>query len=211
MHVSRRAARSPLPRERRQGRAARPEPGDLQDRSGQRRAARHRSAGRRGGLRRALPGAQHRRRLLRQHADGGRPGDGPALVRGRLPAVDPAAQAARFTALALDEFGKASAWLQGYGGRPGTGLLQLAVSRQDFADLSECRRRSSTASAGSGATGPQPFASASGGATPITASGKPVAICRHDADQEHRQEHQADERQHAADDLRRARCRARCS
>ncbi|MEP7302474.1 MAG: PQQ-binding-like beta-propeller repeat protein [Caldimonas sp.] len=51
--------------------------------------------------------------------------------------LDPGTQGDRFTALALDEFGNASAWLKGYGGRPGTGLLQLAVSRQDVADLSE--------------------------------------------------------------------------
>jgi len=55
---------------------------------------------------------------------------------GYLP-VDPAVQDARFSALALDEFGKASAWLQGYGGPPGTGLLQLALPRQDTSDLSE--------------------------------------------------------------------------
>ena len=42
-----------------------------------------------------------------------------------------------FTALALDEFGKASAWLQSYGGRRGTGLMQLVVPRQDVADLSD--------------------------------------------------------------------------
>jgi outer membrane protein assembly factor BamB len=52
-------------------------------------------------------------------------------------AVDPQQQGDRFTALALDEFGKASAWLQGYGGRRGTGLLQLTAPRQDAADLSE--------------------------------------------------------------------------
>lgn len=52
-------------------------------------------------------------------------------------AVDPRRQDDRFTALALDEFGKASAWLQGYGGRPGTGLLQLTAARQDAVDLSE--------------------------------------------------------------------------
>jgi len=42
-----------------------------------------------------------------------------------------------FTPLALDEFGHAGAWLQGYGGRPGSGLLQLALPRQQTADLSE--------------------------------------------------------------------------
>jgi outer membrane protein assembly factor BamB len=41
------------------------------------------------------------------------------------------------TVLALDEYGKASAWLRPYGGRPGTGLLQLSVPRQDLVDLSE--------------------------------------------------------------------------
>jgi len=46
-------------------------------------------------------------------------------------------QGERFTALALDEFGKASAWLKSYGGRPGTGLMQLVVPRQDVADLAE--------------------------------------------------------------------------
>lgn len=46
-------------------------------------------------------------------------------------------QGERFTALALDEFGMASAWLMGYGGPPGTGLLQLSLPRQDVADLAE--------------------------------------------------------------------------
>jgi len=41
------------------------------------------------------------------------------------------------TVLALDEYGKAAAWLKRYGGAPGTGLLQLAVPRQDLTDFSE--------------------------------------------------------------------------
>ncbi len=52
-------------------------------------------------------------------------------------AVDPRQQGERFTPLAIDEFGKARAWLKGYGGRRGTGLLQLTVPRQKAADLSE--------------------------------------------------------------------------
>jgi outer membrane protein assembly factor BamB len=51
-------------------------------------------------------------------------------------AVDPA-QGDGLVPLALDEFGKASAWLKSYGGRPGSGLLQLAVSRTETADLAE--------------------------------------------------------------------------
>jgi len=43
------------------------------------------------------------------------------------------------TALATDEFGRASAWLRGYGGRPGTGLLQLQLSRFEAPDLAELR------------------------------------------------------------------------
>jgi outer membrane protein assembly factor BamB len=41
--------------------------------------------------------------------------------------------------LASDEFGRASAWLRGYGGRPGTGLLQLELSRFETPDLAEIR------------------------------------------------------------------------
>ena len=51
-------------------------------------------------------------------------------------AVDPDQS---ITVLAEDEFGKASAWLKSYGGAPGTGLLQLALPRQDVADYSEWR------------------------------------------------------------------------
>lgn len=43
------------------------------------------------------------------------------------------------TVLATDEFGRASAWLRGYGGRPGTGLLQLELSRLETPDLAEIR------------------------------------------------------------------------
>ncbi len=43
------------------------------------------------------------------------------------------------TVLARDEFGRASAWLRGYGGRPGTGLLQLQLSRLEPPDLAELR------------------------------------------------------------------------
>jgi eukaryotic-like serine/threonine-protein kinase len=43
----------------------------------------------------------------------------------------------RTTALATNEYGKASAWLHSYGGPAGTGLLQLPVPRQDLPDLAE--------------------------------------------------------------------------
>jgi outer membrane protein assembly factor BamB len=43
------------------------------------------------------------------------------------------------TVLAADEFGRASAWLRSYGGRPGTGLLQLELSRFETPDLAEIR------------------------------------------------------------------------
>jgi outer membrane protein assembly factor BamB len=43
------------------------------------------------------------------------------------------------TVLAADEFGRASAWLRSYGGRPGTGLLQLELSRFEPPDLAEIR------------------------------------------------------------------------
>ena len=43
------------------------------------------------------------------------------------------------TVLSRDEFGRASAWLRGYGGRPGMGLLQLQLSRMDTPDLAEVR------------------------------------------------------------------------
>ena len=52
------------------------------------------------------------------------------------PAVDPD-QA--LTPLALDEYGKASAWLKGYGGAEGSGLLQLALARQELPDIAELR------------------------------------------------------------------------
>jgi len=41
--------------------------------------------------------------------------------------------------LMRDEFGKASAWLKPYGGRRGTGLLQLSLPRQETQDFSELR------------------------------------------------------------------------
>ena len=43
------------------------------------------------------------------------------------------------TILAADEFGRASAWLRSYGGRPGTGLLQLQLPRLEASDLAETR------------------------------------------------------------------------
>jgi eukaryotic-like serine/threonine-protein kinase len=52
-------------------------------------------------------------------------------------AID-AAQAS-ITPLAHDEFGKASAWLKSYGGRRGTGLLQLTLPRQEVSDFAELR------------------------------------------------------------------------
>ena len=48
-----------------------------------------------------------------------------------------AAQNKRVTVLAVDEFGKASEWIKNYGGPPGTGLLQLTLSRQAPPDLAE--------------------------------------------------------------------------
>jgi hypothetical protein len=51
-------------------------------------------------------------------------------------AID-AAQDPDISVLALDEYGKAGAWLKRYGGPLGTGLLQLAVPRQDLLDFSE--------------------------------------------------------------------------
>jgi len=51
-----------------------------------------------------------------------------------FPALTPDAN---ITALANDEYGKASAWLRSYGGPPGTGLLQISVPRQELSDLSE--------------------------------------------------------------------------
>jgi len=41
--------------------------------------------------------------------------------------------------LSHDEFGRASAWLREYGGRPGSGLLQLELSRNESPDLAELR------------------------------------------------------------------------
>ena len=43
------------------------------------------------------------------------------------------------TVLAADEFGRASAWLRSYGGRPGNGLLQLELPRNESPDLAELR------------------------------------------------------------------------
>ncbi len=43
------------------------------------------------------------------------------------------------TVLSTDEFGRASAWLRGYGGRPGSGLLQLELPRGEAPDLAELR------------------------------------------------------------------------
>jgi hypothetical protein len=51
-------------------------------------------------------------------------------------AID-AAKNPEITVLALDEYGKAGTWLKRYGGGLGTGLLQLAVPRQDLTDFSE--------------------------------------------------------------------------
>jgi hypothetical protein len=64
--------------------------------------------------------------------------------------LDPAVQGARFTALALDEFGKASAWLQGYGGSPVPACCSSRSRARTGPTCRRCRRRSSTASAGSG-------------------------------------------------------------
>ena len=41
------------------------------------------------------------------------------------------------TVLAIDEYGKAGAWLRSYGGMPGSGLLQLALPRQETPDYAE--------------------------------------------------------------------------
>jgi outer membrane protein assembly factor BamB len=43
------------------------------------------------------------------------------------------------TVLSRDEFGRASAWLRGYGGQAGMGLLQLELSRVEPPDLAELR------------------------------------------------------------------------
>ena len=43
------------------------------------------------------------------------------------------------TILCVDEFGRASAWLRGYGGRPGSGLLQLELPRNEPPDFAELR------------------------------------------------------------------------
>ena len=54
-------------------------------------------------------------------------------------ASSPIAPQAGVTVLASDEFGRASAWLRSYGGRPGTGLLELPLSRFEAPDLAEIR------------------------------------------------------------------------
>ena len=54
-------------------------------------------------------------------------------------ASSPIAAQPGVTALSLDEFGRASAWLRGYGGRPGSGLLQLELPRSEAPDLAELR------------------------------------------------------------------------
>jgi hypothetical protein len=41
------------------------------------------------------------------------------------------------TVLATDEYGRAGAWLRSYGGAPGSGLLQLALPRQEVPDYAE--------------------------------------------------------------------------
>jgi outer membrane protein assembly factor BamB len=43
------------------------------------------------------------------------------------------------TPLARDEFGRSSAWLRSYDGKPGTGLLQIELPRVDAPDLAELR------------------------------------------------------------------------
>lgn len=53
-----------------------------------------------------------------------------------FPAVEPD-QA--LTPLAIDEYGKASAWIKGYGGAVGSGLLQLTLPRQELPDIAELR------------------------------------------------------------------------
>ncbi len=54
-------------------------------------------------------------------------------------ASSPIAAQPGVTVLATDEFGRASAWLRGYGGRPGSGLLQLQLPRAEAPDLAEIR------------------------------------------------------------------------
>ena len=49
-----------------------------------------------------------------------------------ISAIDPKEASA---ALAVDEFGMASSWVKSYGGREGTGLLQLAIPRTAPTDL----------------------------------------------------------------------------
>ena len=54
-------------------------------------------------------------------------------------ASSPIAAQPGVTVLSRDEFGRASAWLRGYGGRPGSGLLQLELPRSEAPDLAELR------------------------------------------------------------------------
>jgi hypothetical protein len=49
-----------------------------------------------------------------------------------ISAIDPKDASA---VLAVDEFGLASSWVKGYGGREGTGLLQLTIPRNTPTDL----------------------------------------------------------------------------
>jgi len=80
-----------------------------------------------------------------QHDVGGYYASAPTAQGGRMGLRDgfvgfPARAADRdTTAIALDEFGKASAWLRSYGGSPGTGLLQLPLPRSDVQDLSQAQ------------------------------------------------------------------------
>ena len=76
-----------------------------------------------GGYYASAPTAQGRRMGLRDGFVG-------------FPALSPGRET---EAIALDEFGKASAWLRGYGGSPGTGLLQLPLPRGETQDLSQAQ------------------------------------------------------------------------
>jgi outer membrane protein assembly factor BamB len=56
-------------------------------------------------------------------------------LRGTFVGIDPIEPAEASAVLALDEFGMASSWVKSYGGREGTGLLQLTIPRSTPADL----------------------------------------------------------------------------
>ena len=56
-------------------------------------------------------------------------------LRGTSVGIGPIDPAEASAVLAMDEFGMASSWVKSYGGREGTGLLQLTIPRSTPADL----------------------------------------------------------------------------